>query len=201
MGWVILVRHGETAWNRERRIQGWAPTGLTDTGHRQVESLCAGLLASYDVGRVIASDLKRARETAEPIGRAIGVDVEFDERWRERNFGVCQGFEYETFSEEFPHLSVTRSGRDAVDTAPEAGETLQEMADRVVAAWNDVAATTGADETTVVVTHGGPIALVLGHLRGLHVADGLLEHRLDNCAITEIDVSDTSIVRENDRLT
>lgn len=198
MGRVLLVRHGETTWNRERRIQGWSPTALNERGREQVAALTDTLTDQYDVHRIFASDLRRTRETAEPIARAIGLDVTFDERWRERNFGECQGLKYEEFTEQYPQLSVATAGRDAIDVKPEDGETLREMYNRNVAAWEDVTAQTASGETSLVVTHGGPIALLLGHLKGLGPAASLNEHRQANCAINEITLPEAEIRREND---
>lgn len=197
MGRVLLVRHGETMWNRERRIQGWASTELSERGHEQVACLGESITDEYEIHRVVSSDLRRTEQTAKPLANAIGVDISFDDRWRERNFGVCQGLLYEEFSEQFPELSVTSAGEDAIDAGPEDGETLREMYERIIAAWDDAKAMTGMDETTLIVTHGGPIALLLGHIKGIGPVDALLEHRLANCAINEITLPALTVIREN----
>lgn len=198
MGCVLLVRHGETTWNRDRRIQGWASTNLNDRGRDQVAALRDTITDQYDIHRIVASDLRRTRETVEPIASIVEPDVEFDKRWRERNFGACQGLTYEEFTAHYPHLSVAKAGHEAIDAKPEDGETLREMYNRIVAAWEDVTAKTMVGETSLVVTHGGPIALLLGHLKGLGPAESLNEHRQANCAINEITVPDFEIRREND---
>lgn len=198
MSRVLLVRHGETGWNRQRRIQGWAPSQLNDRGRDQADALGKALSQDYEIEHLLASDLPRATETAELIGRAFEIGVERDRRWRERDFGFCQGLDYEEFNERFSELSVTQSGYDAVEARPESGETYREMFERVREAWTDVVSETNAGETTVVVTHGGPLYSLLGHIKGLDLVDSILDQEQDNCAVNEIDVEgDPTIVRVN----
>ena len=198
MSRVLLVRHGETRWNHERRIQGWAPTQLNDRGRKQATALGRALSVEFEVTDLISSDLPRASETAAEIGESLGIEIEFDSRFRERDFGFCQGLTYEEFSERFPQLSTARSGIEAVDARPESGETIREMAERVRAGWDEAVSRTGDGETTVVVTHGGPLYTLLGRFKGLDLAESISEQTQDNCTVNEIDVTEEPrILREN----
>lgn len=198
MARVLLVRHGETAWNRERRIQGWAPTNLTDRGRDQAATLADALEHAYEITRIHASDLPRTQETAGILTPALDAPLTLDPRWRERDFGFCQGLPYDDFTDTFPDLSLAAAGEPAVRTTPESGESLQATRDRVLAAWHDLTDTTTPDETVLVVTHGGPICLLLGHLDNRPIVQSFLDYRQDNCAINEVTLDNPPrIVREN----
>lgn len=197
---VLLVRHGETAWNAARRRQGWAPVPLSDRGREQAESLAEGLAGRYDVDRLTASDLRRARENAELLAGGLGVEVTTDAGWRERDFGVLQGLTYEAFDERHPDFSLAQVGEAAVDARPEGGESLVDLRDRALDAWERLVSGTGGDETHLVVSHGGPIYLVLGRLLDRPFVESVLGSSQANCAINEVQVDgrDVEVVREND---
>ncbi|MDG5777486.1 histidine phosphatase family protein [Haloarculaceae archaeon H-GB2-1] len=196
MGSIILLRHGETDWNSEDRIQGWAPKGLNDRGREQARAAGRHLADEYDVDRMIVSDLERTRETAEMV-REGGVDCEptFDEAWRERDFGVFQGFERDEVLELRPRAAELESltALDDIDN----GEDRATVRERVEGAFEELLATTD-DETVLVVTHGGPIRIVLGHVKELEVEQTLRQHSPHNCGISEVDVHERRLRRENE---
>ncbi|WP_318567812.1 histidine phosphatase family protein [Salinigranum marinum] len=198
MATVLLARHGETTWNRSGRVQGWAPTPLTDRGHDQAAALGAALASTADVGRLVSSDLRRAVETARHVARATGVDLETDEGWRERDFGCMQGLSVTDLFGDHPEYALGQSGVAAATARPDSGETVIESRDRVLAAWERLHADLTPDETVVVVAHGGPIRLLVGSIRGYDVVDSILEIDQDNCAINEIVASEPRVVRQND---
>lgn len=197
---TLLVRHGETAWNRERRVQGWAPSGLTERGEEQARAAGRAIGDGYSVDRLVASDLRRTAETARLLRRAGGIDaeIEFDRDWRERDFGRLQGLTYEELFEGFPEFALGEVGIAAARAVPEGGESLLEMRERVLEAWERVSER--VDGTTVVVTHGGPIYVLLGHLKGLDLVSAVLETDCRNGAITELcpEGDGVEIRREND---
>lgn len=198
MATVLLVRHGRTAWNDERRMQGWAPVPLDETGREQAEALAAHLADAHDVDRLVGSDLERTRETAGYVADSVGVEPSFSEAWRERSVGVYQGLTYDDVAERFPDFGLTEDAAYAAAETPEAGESLVSVRDRVLDGWHDLRTALGDDETAVVVTHGGPIHLLLGHLKGMDVPESVLEHAQSNCAVNEVRVaSEPRIVREN----
>ena len=200
MSTILLVRHGETAWNRERRVQGWAPVALSERGHDQAARLAARLAADYSVDRLVSSDLRRTVETARPIARGVDCELTTDRRWRERNFGVLQGLSYSELFVGHPEFTLTEVGYTAAEARPEGGESLIDHRERVLAAFRELRASLAVDETVVVVTHGGPLYLVLGWIHGLDIEATIMDQAQGNCAINEIhDDGELTIRRENDR--
>lgn len=197
---ALLVRHGETTWNRNHRIQGWAPTSLTERGREQARTVGAHVAAEYDVDAIRASDLRRTRETARLVAREVGVEPTFERAWRERSFGVYQGLDYEALFEGHPEFAVEETGYRAVEVRPEGGESLVDVRDRVLAGWKRLLADAGPDDTVLVVSHGGPLYVLLGHLKGLDLVASIAEQSQDNCAVNEVRVADggATVHLEND---
>jgi probable phosphoglycerate mutase len=183
---VLLVRHGETEWNRDGRIQGWAPAGLTDRGRDQARTLGESLAEHYGVDRLVASDLRRTRETTALLREAgVGPAPTFDRGWRERDVGVLQGLDRERLFGRHPEYRAT-SGVMAARATPEGGESMLDLRKRVLDAWDRLFSGATAGETVLVVTHGGPIYVLLGHVRGLDLPGAFLEHSHHNCGLTEL---------------
>jgi probable phosphoglycerate mutase len=199
MSTVLLARHGETTWNRDGRLQGWAPTPLTDRGHDQARALAASVAADYDVDRVLASDLRRARQTAAYLADRVDCEPTFEAAWRERDFGRYQGLPREAVFEDHDRLSLSRAGRDAVDAPVESGESLRDVDERVRSRWEGVVDALAPDETVAVVCHGGPLYLVLGAVAGRDVVSAVVEGEQHNCALNEVRVTDGTamVVAEN----
>ena len=196
---VVLVRHGETDWNRAGRIQGWAPVSLNERGRTQARKLGTALQRRYDVDALVASDLCRARETAALLVESgIDVDSTFERGWRERDVGIYQGMDRETLDRRFPAFVPDHVA--AVRERPDGGERLLDVHERVLVAWERLTDRLD-DETAVVVTHGGPIRLLLGALTGQDIPTAVTERSPKNCAITEVRVGETvEIVRENEHI-
>ena len=192
---TLFVRHGTTEWNEAGRIQGWAPVGLSDRGREEADAVADDLAGRHAIDAVVASDLARTVETAEPIAAAAGVAVETDPRLRERDFGVFQGLPSGDFFERFPDFDLLERGRAAAERAPESGESWLAVRDRVLDAAADLRAREG---TVVAVTHLNPIRLVVGERRDLSAVRSLTELSADNCSVTVIDGSG-AVVRANDR--
>jgi probable phosphoglycerate mutase len=199
---IVAVRHGETTWNRQRRLQGWAPARLTDRGRERADRLGATLAQRYDIDRVLSSDLHRAEETAAILGDHVDAPVAFESAWRERDLGVHQGLPVDEMAERFPEYDLEKAGPEAAHRRPESGERLADVRDRVVAEWETTLAESEPGETVLVVTHGGPIRLLLGHLKGLDIVETILDQPQDTCSITEFEFDQgtetTRVVREND---
>ena len=203
---ILLARHGETDWNREGRLQGWAPVGLNDRGRRQARRLGKHVAGSYDVDRLLASDLQRTRETTALVreagvdtvesetprgdgttrGDSVDADLEFDPAWRERDLGIYQGLTREEMDEQFPAFAL-ESGLLALEECPEGGECLVDAYERTVAAWERLRADPGGD-TVLVVTHGGPVTGVLAHVRGDDLFTAIAEYAIGNCTLAELRV-------------
>jgi probable phosphoglycerate mutase len=202
MAKIVLVRHGETEWNRDRRVQGWAPVALTDHGHEQAARLATALADRYSIDRLLSSDLRRTLETARPIGRAVDCELTSDHRWRERNFGVFQGLGYGELFLGHPEFTLSEVGYTAAEARPEGGESLLDQRKRVLSAFATLRESLGPDETVVVVTHGGPLYLTLGWVQGLDIETTIYDQEQGNCAINELVVDEASgavdVVVEND---
>lgn len=213
---IVVVRHGETAWNYEERMQGWAPVPLNETGREQADAVGSWLADRYDVDAVHASDLLRTEETAERIlshlstgqgadrGSSAGAgpaspDVSFERAWRERDVGVYQGLTYTDVFERFPEFGLGEAAVDAAARMPDSGESLEEVYERVTERFDAVLAEAAADETRLVVTHGGPIYMLYRHVKDVDIREAVLEHRMDNCGVTvfEHEAGETRVVREN----
>lgn len=183
---VVAVRHGETAWNREGRAQGWAPVGLTETGRNQASETGRRLSEQYDFERVYSSDLYRARETTELLLDSLGeVPTNFEPAWRERGLGIYQGLTFEEIDSRFAEMGVTVHNSRTVKEAPECGESLRTVQQRVTERFEGIIE--GHEETVLIVTHGSPVQILFGHVEGLSLVDSLDRTHLDNCALVEFE--------------
>ena len=149
---VLAIRHGETTWNVDTRIQGQLDVGLNDTGRWQAERV-AQALADEPITAIYASDLGRAYATAEAIGRATGVAVIAEPGLRERHFGEFQGKTFAEIEVALPEQARLWRTRDP-RFAPVGGESLLQLRERVVATAEALAAR-HAGEQIVLVGHGG----------------------------------------------
>jgi uncharacterized phosphatase len=153
---LYLVRHGETEWNRQRRIQGLTDIPLNDTGREQAR-LTGSLLTRRPITRVVASPLSRARETAAIIASQLGLgDPELRDAFVERNYGAAEGLDFHEIDVRYP------PGADVPGR-----ESREEVAARVIPALQALAAEQPG-EAIVVVSHGGAIraALLTAEPRG-----------------------------------
>jgi broad specificity phosphatase PhoE len=167
---IILARHGETDWNRERRWQGHSDRPLNDTGREQALAL-ADELAGQPISAVYSSDLVRAHETARIVAERLGLDVVTVPGLRERRFGSWEGLQDTDVERRFP----------GVRGAPDA-EARDEMTRRVLDSLAAIAAG-NQGRTVLVVAHGGPIRAVLRHHS--HPA---CDEPVGNCSVVELEV-------------
>ncbi|HKI92794.1 MAG TPA: histidine phosphatase family protein [Gaiellaceae bacterium] len=145
---LLLVRHGETDWNAEGRLQGHTDRPLNDYGRRQAAAL-AEQLADEEIAAIYASDLARARETAEIVSGRIGLPVALDPDLREKNWGSWEG--------------LTAAERERVEHV---GETTKEHRERTLRAVHRIAEQ-HPGECVVVVTHGGSLRRVQAAVLGV----------------------------------
>lgn len=156
MAEILLVRHGESAWNAAGRWQGWADVPLTDLGRRQAD-VAAGSVGVVDA--VISSDLGRARETAERIAAALGAahEVAVEAGLRERDAGQLTGLTRAEIAERFPDLEL-----GVPDFHPPGGETSDQLLGRVEAALRSVARRWPAGRV-LAVSHAGVVRSLERH--------------------------------------
>jgi probable phosphoglycerate mutase len=149
---VLAIRHGETDWNVDGRIQGQLDIPLNATGRWQVHRLALAV-ADEGIDAVYSSDLLRAFETAQSVSRGCGQPIVTDVGLRERGFGVFEGLSYAEINERWPAQAERWRKRDP-DFGAEGGETLREFAARGVATVERLAAL-HPGQTIAVVSHGG----------------------------------------------
>jgi len=163
---LVLIRHGETDWNADGRLQGHEDIPLNGVGQSQADALAARLVGDA-VHAVYSSDLARAFETARCIGVRAGRPVVTDVRLRERHLGVVQGMSKATAELAMAEVYAGYKSEDP-DYAIPGGETAREFAARVLACIHELAHR-HAGESTVVVAHGGVLDQVYRHAAGLPV--------------------------------
>jgi broad specificity phosphatase PhoE len=155
---LLLVRHGETDWNAEGKLQGHTDRPLNDYGRRQAQAL-ADQLAGDNIEAVYASDLSRARETAEIVGAKLGLPVVVDPDLREKNWGNWEGLT----SDERLHIEYE-------------GETSEAHRDRTLSAVQRIVER-HPEGRVVVVTHGGSLRRIQAAVSGFALPV------IENCAV------------------
>jgi probable phosphoglycerate mutase len=155
---IYLIRHGETDWNRDRRIQGQSDTPLNETGREQ-SRLLGQRLADVPFELAYSSDLTRTIETARLILEPRSIDVTTDVGLRERAFGEWEGGTADEVARAYPERwAAWRSG--ARDVSPPGGENQIELERRVTRALDEIIAVNHS-RTLLVVSHGGAIQATL----------------------------------------
>jgi len=183
----ILVRHGESLWNGERRIQGNQDPALSPRGRRQVALLAARLRAHLPtpVAGIYTSPLRRAAETAQRIAEAFGLPVVPEPDFREMGLGAWEGLTVAEVRAAFPG-AYERWLEDPATFPPPGGECLKAFSARVVRAFESAGARhAGAD--VVVVSHGGVIKALLCHVLGLNPGS-LFRIKQDNTAVSQVEL-------------
>lgn len=178
---VILVRHGATPWNRDGLVQGWTDIPLSEDGRLQA-ARAADALSAHRIGRVLASDLSRARETADIIAARLGLGVESHAGLREYHCGRWEGRPYLAIRSE-EHEAFWGWFNDPDVPAP-GGESMRQAAARAVPVLEAAVERHAAEEgALLVVSHGGINRLLAGHLLGLPI-EAAKRMRLDNGSIS-----------------
>ena len=149
---ILAIRHGETAWNVDTRIQGQLDVPLNDIGRWQAHRLALAV-SDEGIDVVYASDLLRAMQTAQAVAVGCGREIITDPGLRERGFGVFEGLTYAEIQQRFPEMSERWRRRDPTFGAP-GGETLRDFFDRSVATVTRLARA-HPGQTIAVVAHGG----------------------------------------------
>jgi len=188
---LLLVRHGETDWNRDQRFQGHADPPLNETGREQARTV-ANELAADRIDAIYTSDLARARETAELIAERAGVPFVLEPQLREVDVGEWQGLTRAELAQRFPE-----GMRDWHERGHgwERGETYEQLTERVLAALERIVGR-HPGERVVVVGHGGTIRAIRAHVEGATVVD----HRralppASNCEVFRIGAENGTLRR------
>ncbi|HEV2027366.1 MAG TPA: histidine phosphatase family protein [Candidatus Dormibacteraeota bacterium] len=180
---MLLVRHGQSTWNSEHRIQGQLDPPLSQEGRRQAE-LLAQRLAGFRFAGFYASDLKRAFETAQAIGVALGAQAEAMPGLREVYLGEWEGLRTEDLAQRSPEAWARWTEEPDWDLVP-GGEGSALFEARVSAAL-DAIFERHAHGDVLVVTHGGVIQVALHRVFG-RPSRGLFAFKIQNASISVLE--------------
>ena len=161
---IILIRHGETEWNSQQRMQGHSNSDLSSVGQAQIQALGQWMkIVPFD--HIYSSDSLRAKQTAEAITQFSGHELKIDLRLREKNLGVFEGLTSEEARERHPEvfrLFKTAGSKYVIDE----GESTQQLQDRALEIVEEIRFK-HPEERVLLVTHGGFIRVVMKHSLGL----------------------------------
>jgi broad specificity phosphatase PhoE len=191
---VLLIRHGQSQGNAERRFGGHSPTPLSGLGHRQAEAT-ARALAGERVTAVYSSDLLRAVQTAEPLARATGLEIRQTSALRERSVGLLEGLTFEEAAAAHPDEYAALLRRD-FEHVLAGGESYRQLLDRA-AAYLDRAAERHRGGTVALFSHTGTICILALHLMGALDAPHLKPVWLSssNCGVTRFSIEHGGLIR------
>jgi len=183
---LLLVRHGETNWNRERRFQGHADPPLNGTGREQARTL-ADELAGEGIEFVYTSDLARARETAEIVAERLGAGIVALQALREIDVGEWEGLTWPEIEDRYPEGA--RAWREH-GFGWTSGETYDQLGERVVPALRRIAAD-HPSQRVLVVGHGGTIRATKAFIEGVSVPESRSRSRpIGNCEVLRVVTED-----------
>ena len=188
---ILLVRHGETDWNADGRIQGQTNSPLNERGRAQARALADELAGGRDsIAAVYSSDLDRARETAEILAARLDLPVVVDPALRERNFGSWEGLMLDELEERWPGAWARwRNGNEGEGDV----EDHMALARRVRDAIHRLAAA-HPGERILVVAHGGAMRVILMDAAGLTYPESRNEQRrIANCDVSRIAVENGTV--------
>ena len=161
---IILIRHGETEWNSQHRMQGHSNSDLSSVGQAQIQAL-GQWMKNVPFDHIYSSDSLRAKQTAEAITQFSRHELQFDQRLREKNLGVFEGLTSEEARERHPEvfrLFKTAGSKYVIDE----GESTQQLQDRALEIVEEIRIK-HPEERVLLVTHGGFIRVVMKHSLGL----------------------------------
>jgi len=183
---LCIVRHGETAWNAEGRVQGQLDVPLSDAGHAQARAL-AQALAKERFDAVYSSDLVRVQQTAAPLCAILGLTPILDARLRERHYGVFQGMTYADAKARLP-ADYERFRAKEPDYDFQTGECLRAFERRCLAFFHDLLEKeTG--KRVLVFTHGGVLEILYRHATGRGLSTPR-DFEIPNAALNRLEHAD-----------
>jgi len=185
---IILIRHGETDWNRELRFQGHIDIPLNDAGHEQARRL--GLrVAGEPVDVLLASDLMRTQQTATPAAQQLNLDIITSPVWREQSFGIVEGMRADEIQAKHPQLWQEWIEFREEHAIP-GGESARQFHARVLDALHALAQAQ-AGRRVLLVTHGGVLDMVWRTAHALSL-NGPRQSEIPNAGFNRIRLPDAS---------
>ena len=183
MGRLHLIRHGETEWNSQHRAQSYTDIPLSDVGRQQAQCT-AERLKDVDFDIAYASDLSRAKETAKIILGKRNIQVKTSRSLREYNKGVFEGLHRSEYSLRYPDQYQASLTRD-LDFAPESGESVRQVHDRV-SEFGTFITSEHPNDDILIAGHGGSLRALVVHLLLLSL-ETTWKLATSNCSLTIID--------------
>lgn len=195
---LYLTRHGETIWNRLGKTQGIQDTSLTDLGRIQAKKLGQQLKKNNNINAIYCSDLLRARETAEIIGKEISIEPTSSPLLREVAFGNWEGLSIPEIEERYP--GQLARWRNELTFAPEGGESLLAVQDRIVSFIKMIKEKhQNSDDNILIVSHAATTKVIILSLIGIPLS--LLTHfKISQASLSLLNVQQdgSSIIYLND---
>jgi broad specificity phosphatase PhoE len=191
---ILLIRHGQSQGNAEGRFGGHTATPLSPRGRQQAEAT-AHALATEKISAIYSSDLSRAVETAMPLARLTGLDVEQTSAFRERSVGVMEGLTFEEAAAQHPEQYAALIRRD-MEHVMLGGESYRQMLDRAAAHLDSIIEQHSSGQVAIF-SHTGTICILSLHLMGALDAPTLRPVWIAtaNCGITRIELRRDGFVR------
>jgi len=191
---VLLIRHGQSRGNAERRFGGHTATPLSARGHRQAE-LTARTLKSESLTAIYSSDLARAIETARPLSKLTGLQVHSTNAFRERSVGVMEGLTFEAAAQQHPEQYAALLRRD-FEHVLTGGESYRQLLDRAREKLDEIIEQNRGGKIAVF-SHTGTICILALHLMGALDSPELKPVWISsaNCGITRFELRDDGFVR------
>lgn len=185
MTMLWIIRHGETSWNAEGRVQGQTDVPLSEVGHGQARAV-ATLLAARNFGALYSSDLQRVTQTAQPVAQALGLPIRAEPMLRERHYGMFETLTYAEVKVRYPEEYARFRAHD-----PEfdfrGGEGLRVFFERSVACLSGIAAR-HAGTDVLIFTHGGVLDMAYRHAKRLGLASKR-DFEIPNAALNRIEIA------------
>ena len=161
---LILIRHGETLWNTQLRMQGSLDSDLTPKGELQIKAL-GEWMKEVPFDYLYCSDTARAYKTAEAISKFTGHNLNLDKRLREKNLGVFEGLTSEEARERYPE-NFQQFKTVGASYVIDQGESTQQLLERALEAIEEIR-DRHPQKVAVVVTHGGVVRVLMKHVLGI----------------------------------
>ncbi len=190
MGKIFIIRHGQTSGNSALKYFGITDVELNENGINQA-GLISKRLEKENICRIYSSSLKRAFKTAEIIAKPHRISVELKEDLKEINFGDWEGLSFQEIQESYPNEFSKWQNNITGFTMPQ-GESILELKRRVEAAFSEILNSAG-ENNVVVVTHGGPIRVILSKMLSLDALETVFwKIKQDNAALNIIENTDNA---------
>ena len=179
------MRHGETAWNAEHRVQGQLDVPLNAIGEAQARA-ASKVLAQEKFDAIYSSDLARARQTAQPVANFLSKDILLEKELRERHYGIFERLTYAEVKLRYPEDYARFEARDP-DYAFRTGESLREFSARSIAVVSRIA-NRHENQSILVFTHGGVLDKLYRFITGLPLSASR-DFGIPNAGLNRIEVT------------